>query len=73
MERDSNVHVELVDDPKYVVKGEGKLMLQLELEGSLDAQDVLYVPRLKNIFLSVLSMEDRGVSIIFREEKYSYV
>jgi hypothetical protein len=68
-ERDSNVHVELGDDAKYVVKGEGTIMFHLELGGSFDAQVVLYVPGLKNNFLSVSSMEDKGFVIIFQRGK----
>jgi hypothetical protein len=65
MERDSYLHVQLGDDSKYVVKGEGTITFHLESGGSLDAQDVLYVPGLKKNFLSVSSMEDMGFSITF--------
>jgi hypothetical protein len=65
MERDSDVHVQLGDDAKYAVKGEGTIMFQLESGGSLDAQDVLYVPGLKKNFLSVSTMEDKGFFITF--------
>ena len=37
MERDSYLHVQLSDDSKYVVKGEGKITFHLELICSLDA------------------------------------
>jgi hypothetical protein len=37
MERDSYLHVQLGDDSKYVVKGEGKITFHLELICSLDA------------------------------------
>jgi hypothetical protein len=37
MERHSDVHVELGDDAKYVVKGEGEFSFQLDSGGSLDA------------------------------------
>jgi hypothetical protein len=47
MERDSKVHVELGVDVKYEMKGEATVLFQLELGGSFDAQDVLYVPGLK--------------------------
>jgi hypothetical protein len=69
MERDSDVHVELGDDAKYAVKGEGTIMFQLESGGSLDAQDVLYVPGLKKNFLSVSAMEDKGFFITFQRGK----
>jgi hypothetical protein len=44
MEKDSGIHVELGDDAKYAVKGEGTILFQLESSGLLEAQDVLYVP-----------------------------
>jgi hypothetical protein len=65
-ERDSRVHVELDDDAKYAVKGEGTVLVQLEEGGSFDAWDVLYVPRLKKNLLSVSTMEDRGFVITFQ-------
>jgi hypothetical protein len=55
----------LGDDAKYAVKGEGTITFHLESGGLLDAQDVLYVPGLKNNFLSVSAMEDKGFSITF--------
>jgi hypothetical protein len=56
------------------VKGEGIITFHLKSGGSLDAQDVLYVPGLKKNFLSVSSMEDNGFSmLLFREGRYSYV
>jgi hypothetical protein len=42
--RDSNIHVQFGDDARYAVKGEGTIMFHLESGGSLDAQDVLYIP-----------------------------
>jgi hypothetical protein len=67
--RDSWVHVELGDDAKYVVKGEGTILFQLESEGSFDAQDVLYVPGLKKNLLLVHAMEDMGFSLTFQRWK----
>jgi hypothetical protein len=69
MESDSDVHVELGDDAKYAVKGEGIITFQLESGVSLDAHDVLYIPGLKKNFLSVSAMEDRGFSITFQRGK----
>ena len=64
-ERDSDVHVQLGDDAKYVVKGEGIVTFQLKLGGSLDAHDVLYVPGLKKNLLLGSTMEDRGFAVTF--------
>jgi hypothetical protein len=44
-------------------------LFQLELGGSFDAHDVLYVPRLKNNFLSVSTMEDMGFVVTFLRGK----
>jgi hypothetical protein len=65
MEKHLDFHVDLGDDTKYTVKGEGKVMFHLELRDSLDAHDVIYVPSLKKNFLSVLVMVDRGFFVTF--------
>jgi hypothetical protein len=65
-ERDSGVHVELGDDAKYEVKGDGTILFQLELGGSFDDHDVLYVLGLKNNFLSILSIEDMDFAVTFQ-------
>ena len=44
IEKDSGIHVELGDDAKYVVKGEGTILFHIESGGSLEYHDVLYVP-----------------------------
>ena len=62
---DSRIHVELGDDAKYVVKGEGIFLFHLELGGSFDAHDILYIQGLKKNLLSVSTMEDMGFSITF--------
>jgi hypothetical protein len=61
--------VQLGDDAKYAVKGEGTITFHLESGGSLDAHDVLYVPGLKKNFLSVSAMEDKGFFITFQRGK----
>jgi hypothetical protein len=66
---DSYVHVELGDDAKYVVKGERTVLFQLELGGPLGAQDVLYVPGLKNNWLSVSAMDNKGFYFNFQRGK----
>lgn len=59
--------MELGDDVRYAVKGEGTIMFQLELGGFFEAQDVLYVPGLKKNLLSVSVMENRGFDIMFKK------
>jgi hypothetical protein len=65
-ERDLDVHVELGDDSKYAVKGEGIFVFQLESGGSFDTQDVLCVLGVKKKFLLVSAMEDKGFVITFQ-------
>jgi hypothetical protein len=69
MERDSNVHVDIGDDAKFVVKGDGKITFQLELGGSSDEEDVLYVPSLKNNCFLVSAMVDMDFSVTFDRGK----
>jgi hypothetical protein len=68
-ERDLDVHVELGDDATYAMKGEGIITFQLESIGSLDAWDMIYIPGLKNNFLSVSAMEDKGFFVTFQRGK----
>ena len=59
--------MELGDDAKYAMKGEGTILFQLELGGEFEAQDVLYVPILKKNFLLVSVMEDKGFVVMFKK------
>jgi hypothetical protein len=68
-ESDTNLHVKPVDDAKYAVNGEGIVMFQLDSRGSLDAQDVLYIPGLKKNFLSVSAMNEKGFTVTFQRGK----
>jgi hypothetical protein len=61
--------VDLVDDSKYVVKGEGTILFQLDSSGLFKAHDVLYVPELKKNFLLVLVLEDKGFVVMFKKGK----
>jgi hypothetical protein len=49
--KDLGIHVELIDNAKYAVKGEGIILFQLQSRGSFEAQDVLNVPVLKKNLL----------------------
>jgi hypothetical protein len=64
-ESDTNIHLQLGDNAKYVVKGEETIIFHLESGGSLDSQDVLYIPCLKKNFLLVSAMEDKDFFITF--------
>jgi hypothetical protein len=59
---DSRIDVDLGDDSKYVLKGEVTILFWIELGGSFENQDVLYVPRLRKYFLSISVMENKGFS-----------
>jgi hypothetical protein len=61
--------VELGDDAKYAVKGEGIIAFHLNSGGLFDAHDVLYVPGLKKNLFSVSAMEDRGFVVTFQRGK----
>jgi hypothetical protein len=65
-EGDSSLHVELGNEAKYAVRGQGTVQFQLESGGSFDAQEVLYVPGLKKNLLSISVMEDKGYEVNFR-------
>jgi hypothetical protein len=69
MERYSGVHMELGDDYDYAVKREEIVLFQLDLGGSFDSQDVLYVLVLKKNFLLVSAMEDMGFFVTFYRRK----
>jgi hypothetical protein len=49
--QDSRVHVELGDDPKYLIVEFGTIPFQLDSGNYLDFDDVMFLPGLRNIFL----------------------
>jgi hypothetical protein len=67
--KDLGIHVELSDNGKYAVKGKGTILFHLESSSLLEAQDVLYVPRLKKNFILALVMEYKGFSVMFKRGK----
>jgi hypothetical protein len=58
--------VELGDDVKYAIEGEGTIVFHLESRGSLEAQDVLYAPEMKKNLLSVSALENKGFAVLFQ-------
>jgi hypothetical protein len=66
-EKDLDLHVELDTNVNCSVEGVETIRFQLELGGSLEVEDVLYVPKLNMNFLSVSVMEDRGYAITFKD------
>jgi hypothetical protein len=61
-----NLYIELGDESKYPVRGQGTMQFQLELGGSFDAHEVLYVPSLKKNMFSISSMEGKGYEVNFQ-------
>ena len=60
----SGIHVGLGDDAKYAVSEEGKFSFQLESGGLFDAQDVLFLARMKKNLLSISVIEDRDFVVV---------
>jgi hypothetical protein len=54
----------MIPTSKYAVKGEGTILFQLEVGGSLESRDVLDVPRLQNNLFLVSVMEDMGFFVM---------
>ena len=63
-EEDSELHIELGNNAKYAVRGQGAIQFQLESRGSFDAQEVPYALGLKNLF-SISIVEDKGYEVNF--------
>jgi hypothetical protein len=49
-DKDSKVHVDLGDDARFAMKGEGKITFHIESLGFLYDHDVLYIIGLKKKF-----------------------
>jgi uncharacterized protein YbcI len=61
--------VELGDNNSYAVKGIGKESIELESSNNIHINNVLYVPGLKNISVSIYCLEDKGDRITFVDGK----
>jgi hypothetical protein len=55
-ENDLDLQIELANETKYEVKGQGRMQFKLDSGGSFDAQEVLYVHGLKKNLLSISVM-----------------
>eukprot|EP00253_Pinus_taeda_P012616 PITA_12616 len=60
-EKDLKMHIEMGDDGKYHVSGEGTVVFQREHGAPLTLTDVKYVPGLKKNLVSVAMLEDKGM------------
>lgn len=63
------MHIEMGDDGKYRVSGEGIVVFQRKHGAPLSLTDVNYVPRLKKNLVSVAMLEDKGYDVVFSKEK----
>jgi len=61
--------VELDDDVKYAMKGEETFAFHVESSCSFNAQYVLNVHKLKNNFLSISVLEEKGFHFISKKGK----
>jgi len=64
-EIDSDHHVVCGTSTMNAVKGVGCVIFQLELGGSMEVEEVLFVSELKVRLLSVSSLEDKGYAFVF--------
>jgi hypothetical protein len=60
-------HVYCGASTMHAVKGVGCVRFQLELGGSLEVAEVLFVPELKVSLLSVSALEDEGYRVVFQK------
>ena len=64
-EKDLQMQIEMGDDGKYRVLGEGTVVFQREHGAPLTLTDVKYVPSLKKNLVSVAMLEDKGYDVVF--------
>jgi hypothetical protein len=62
-------HVELGDDKCYKIEGVGSISFRMESGARLHVDEVLYVLGLKKNLLSVVTLEDKGYWVIFKDNK----
>jgi len=68
-EKDLQMCIEMGDDGKYRVSGEGTVVFQREHGAPLTLTDVKYVPGLKKNLVSVAMLEDKGYDVVFSKGK----
>jgi len=61
--------VDLGDNKSYVVRGMGSTSLKIENGVKFHLNNILYVPGLKNNFLSISCLEDKGDIVSFFDGK----
>jgi hypothetical protein len=50
----------------HAMKGVGRVRFQLDSGGSLEVEELLFVPELKVILLSISALEDEGYGVMFQ-------
>eukprot|EP00253_Pinus_taeda_P016608 PITA_16608 len=64
-EKDLQIRIEMGDDGKYRVLGEGMVVFQREHGSPLTLSNVMYVPGLKKNLVSIAMLEDKGYDVVF--------
>jgi len=67
--KDLKMRIEMGDDEKYHVSGEGTVVFQRVHGAPLTLTDVKYVSGLKKNLVSVTVLEHKGYDIVFSEGK----
>jgi hypothetical protein len=68
LETGSDLHVRSGASTMHAVKGVGCVKFQLESGGSLEVDEVLFVPEMKINFISISTLEDMGYAVMFEDE-----
>ena len=68
-EKDLQMCIEMGNDGKYRVLGEGTVVFQRDHGDPLTLNDVNYVPDLKKNLVSVAMLEDKGYDVVFSKGK----
>jgi hypothetical protein len=66
-ETGSDLHVQSGASTMHAVKGVGCVKFQLESGGSLEVDEVMFVPELKVNLLFVSTLEDMGYAVMFED------
>ena len=69
VEKDIQTRIEMGDDAKCHVSGEGTVVFQREHGAPLTLTNVKYVPGLKKNLVSVAMLEDKGYDVVFSKGK----
>jgi hypothetical protein len=72
-ETGSDLYVELGVGTKHAVQGSGTVSFRLESGEVLRVSNMLWLPKLKRIFLSVSEIEKKGYHILFRYGKVLFL